>query len=629
VINLKTNSKKRKILLALALIIVYGIMITNSHQLMYGINTFSGVDEFNHVSRAFAISNGKVDMYHDYVNKDVCDLYPAGLHVLMSSFILTSGVRNTYILLLLFKTVFIILNILLFFILGSKVHPAIGLLAAFFSFNIPTVLTNIISEYVWIQTSSNYFNTTQITICTLLVSLYAIMELSLFQNKKIMVFSLLLLIASIIHGISHISTYIGYLVCIIPFLLLSMVIAYKKSGRYAAARWIYSLFIVLLSLPFVFFIYYYPMMSELLSPGYRITDLFPPFMQSFPQSMFPISMLLVGGLSLIIIIFSYQFIKGKEGTHFDYFCTKRKYPLLVLYLLLYLGMVVALNLSPEKYIIGSVFPTKFAMYIPRWHVTLVTISSFLFGIFSFFFSVIGLNAMLSPDRDRKWKYIGMLYLCSFTIWFIFLIPYQYYAHRVGRFYQLILPFIFASAIFYIERIDFPKIKGVSKILRSIVVIVMILCIFISTNWISQINKDPPIIEPSKKSALPLRFGEEHLPIITPKFGDVVRTYAENKVVLGSRDTLRALTAVSGVDPPPGAFYITYVTWDYSNYKWDSYCNAIRGYRMDEFFKENNVSYVILGIGDRGMSYIYDDNPNLFKIYESEYGEKIYAYADSM
>ena len=106
----ENTMNKRLIYICLIFILLLTILLTNVPRVYtWGYQSIGG-DQINYFVRNKAIYSGETDIYHYSDNKEVVDIYPPGGHIFMSSFIMCTGVYDTFTAKLLLDTfIFVVL----------------------------------------------------------------------------------------------------------------------------------------------------------------------------------------------------------------------------------------------------------------------------------------------------------------------------------------------------------------------------------------------------------------------------------------------------------------------------------------------------------------------------------------
>ena len=342
---------RRAVYLLLAIILIWGALNNVSPHLVWGFNTILGHDEICHFARAKNIAHGNIDIFHLWDRTDYYNLYPPGLHILEAFFINSARVENIYTISFIFKFMLMAVILLLYFMVGSKISPKIGLLASFFRGTFFFVRSHYTAGYY--TNLASYFGRPdpcmyhEIFVLVVIFSILCILRTDNLKSFKNGVFLFLLFIASVCHGLIHMGTYIGYLFEF-PLVLLGMGIIFVKFWRLNdndvklkenITLYTVITMIILLSLPVVFFMYYYPMWGELLGDKYTIGNtlagmgISPFFAYIAPYICI---FLMLSGVFVLLSVFRHPLVKVMK-THY----ISKRMTLLILfsYITLYLATI--------------------------------------------------------------------------------------------------------------------------------------------------------------------------------------------------------------------------------------------------------------------------------------------------
>ncbi len=617
---------KKIIYLFLFSIILLGVGINISHQaFIWGIETTSSADELDHFSRANAIAYGYTDLRHEYDNTDFFDFYPSGLHIAIAEFTILSDFYPAYITSLVFRTIYSLIVGVVMFLIGSKINWKVGIFSSFFSSTFIQVLTSN-TYYIYLSSWYNYLTTGVITvICTLFVLLFYILY---FKNKdndpRI---GLLIVIFGTIHGISHISTYIGFIVNFIAFSLFILPLVFFRY-KYLFIKLLNIILYSILSLPAVFFIYYLPMYPEVLSPTYLPEKFFPSFVPSHYVNFFPIifSLMFIFILILLIILDKYS----KKGA-ISYFKTNKYIFIGMLgsYITLYGLVLLFVTKNPQKYnfsgfaILAGIFPT----YLPHSYNGVVSLASISVGFIMFGLTVLAFVFTYNYSSVNIY-FILILFFSFYVVWFMFAIIIKYYADRI-IYFKYILPLIYGIGL--VSFFSHKRLNSKYGKLTKKIAVLGIVFLFLSMTIISQITKEPPIRQELEINRIEI--GSRSVPIMLSSFSyEVNRITERGEYVLATPLTLEAISATSHTRSPTNHWSQSYI--DHTN--WSITINAIRGRSLEVFFEKYNANYLIVGFRDVVGPIIYfsnsvapistyNKNPNLRLIYVDQYGERIYEW----
>ena len=633
----------RKIIILILLI--SGIAIAVSPQILWGFETIAASDIIRHFIRAKALAHHDVDMFHYYPETRIVDMYPPGGHLLMAAIMQLSSIYSIYSIAAIIKITFMVVILLLYFVIGKKISTEVGLLAMFFRLFMFYVTPNVGAKYIFFMADQIHFtawNITELFVLLSILALYYLLFESNLTKKRFLVWDLILLFSVVFHGLTHISTFIGYFVSVPLFLtVLAIIYAPLKSLRKAMLTRITHVVSILgISVCCAYVIYYKKLTDLVLAEGYDISMYLPSwFPQHFIYNHLPF-VIAIGIGCCINIILSYKHIAKSQIKKIELPDGGLKF-LLISYVISYICTICATNMSSKymrivaegttTYNIGAFYPIFFT--ISSNPITMLTQVG---GIGLFLLSVFGLINLIKSENSNS-RYIALFYTSSYIAWFLFFIPIPYYSHRIGIF-RFFIPFLFAASVIFIYQYAFKLqviFKEFAKTHKSPVIfkkshnlgtflVIALLLLFIVINGMSVINKDPAIRMPGAFSS-PFRIGTLSPPLCTPEFLDRVNAWTEpDEVVLSTPQTSQCLAAVTDITP----ISLRYSLHDPEHSEYDEVMCAIlyEGKYMDSFFKKYNARYLVVTIYDSYLSRKFDKNPNLIKIYEDPYGQTIYVYS---
>lgn len=617
--------RKKTLYLFLVFLILFSIIINTGCTYLWGYHTIVSTDEIRHYDRAIQIALHRVDINKMWFQPKVYDLYPAGLHLLLSSFMMMSGDFNVFDISFIFKIMFALVSTLLAFLIGLKFNSTVAIFSAFFYITSFMIFTNSKTYYVYLFTYSNYITTTSITIIMLFVStLSFFLSLKINKSKRVALSSIYVL-SSVVHGISHISTFIGQLLNFSAFFIFLIVYEYVKNNKKIKDTAGLFLFLTMLSGFFTFLIYYYPMYSTIIGPEYKIYHLFPSLLPPQLIEKLPILLLLLVGLS-----FAFYFVILKLPSK-AIILRKRYYvPVIVFgYILLYGYALYAVTTTPQSYVYSSVLIfSPFLTFIPKPPLSIISIYSLIAGFSIYLVSVIGLWYVLK--KFERAKLMGYAYLSFFLIWFIAGFVIKYYASRI-IYLQYFLPFILGISAYYFlsefkRNYKEPTNKYITFVKRTFILLIVLILVMVSVT--SFVNKEPAIRE-IENIENPLRFGTSQPPWWT--YDSIVYTQHitnSSEYILGNSYSVQVLTATTGTLPPTSS-WVTY----YKNHTlWGVTVTAIRSpsrSNLIEFCKTYHPTrYMVVGYKEHfyygpKMPVDYDNSPYLLKVYQSNGGQRMY------
>ena len=630
---------KKVVYLALISVLFLGIGINVSHQLfIWGFQTVTGGDELAHFSRAQAIARGYVDAYHEYDNPQYYDFYPGGFHVLAAQFIVLSGFTPHYNISFVFKVVYALLTGIFAFLIGSRINWKIGIFSSFFFATYFRVFTWSKPFYINITSPQNTFGS--VFISTPMIFFTILLYLMFLKAKDgELKYGSLVAFSGVVHGISHISTYIGFLVNFVGFsviILIFILLKYRSYFLKIVKMILYTVF----SLPFVFFIYYFPMFPDVLFSPYLPDKFFPPFIPSALLPHLPVISMI--GLAFVVIIL-YILNTRSENINITYIkIDKRIFMLMVAgYILLYSSVLYLVSKDPFAYprsgsvILIGIFPT----YIPQFYPGIVPTVSLLIG-FSMFFLTLLSFIWAYHSRFVNFNFMLIIYISFYLIWFVFAIVIKYYPNRI-IYFQYVLPFIYATglvSIFIKSRTDesskrFRVIRNIARngnIKKTIAVGIVLMVL--STSVISQLTKDPELRYVSAHP--PVDIGKHSPTRSDPSLSCTVTYLTEpGEFILSTPENLEVMATTSDIRSPCNHWSQTYT----DHRDWGALVKALRGTDSRPFYDTYDARYFVVGYGDiygatsifgYGKYHspdIYSRNPNYILIYQDQYNERIYMY----
>jgi len=617
---------KRTIYLFILSLLFVSVIFATFHILLYGGVVLSGTDTMRHFDRANAIRDGRVDIFHVWDNPEVVEFYPPGFHILIVLTCEITGISNPFVIQLILLISFTVITSLLYFIIGAKISPGVGLLAILASNTIPSFLVNYQADYIFFQTSATYLNTTAISVVMFLLSLIAFLTIVLSQ-KITFPFFLIFYLSMTVHGLSHISTYIATFFGFILLIILSMIFRNYYANLQKISYPFFSLLgVLLLSGASVFFIYYFPHFNDLTSSSYEISSLLPPIIRDLPLIYIP---LIAGGtaiLGMILMFIPRVFsslnirslrISSLIGTLRAFL--RRYSPFIFLLILSLLILLVNTNLGLiPKGSAGEVahFPT----YYPRGS-GIFGIVIYSIGVLFIGFAVLGLFG-LNQRVAAPATIIAISFFLMFMMFIVFYVVVPYYSHRMMRPFEFMLPLILGGIIHfnYQEYLPFKKIPW-----KKIVVFSVAMSL-ISITTVSEINKDPAVCDETIKKDLPLRLGKSvQPPLVTPQFIAAVHAYAAGEVILATPQITQVLGMASDID---GAG-ITYVTYYKDHNLWSIYVQALNNPgKTNEFFRKNGGELVITTQTSKELGFDpskFENSLQHYEIYENGSGERIFVF----
>ena len=638
--------KKASLMLVMIAIILLSITLNTITLYIWGYHTIVSSDEVRHFARARQIAYHNVDFYHVWNAPNIYELYPGGLHVFIASFMLTSGDYNAFDLNIILIIMFYTLETFLVFLLGLKISKRVALFSSFFYITFFEIFTDSKTHYIYVFTHLDYVSTSHITLITLFASLIIIFMYFKNSGKHNYRLDILFSLLLIVHGVSHISTYIGY---VSNFSFLFIILFFYSLLRGNNKLRLLSLrFLVLIAVSTLgmFLIYYAPMFSDVINnSNYNPYKFLPEILPKFVVNNFYLYLIIL----IIMVISLYFIIKHVKLLPFWMYGQKVKKLTLVifviLYILLYILTIFSVSQSPKTYtydfvLLMGVFPT----YIPHNIIGISYVSQYsLFaGFLMFLLSVFGLYLLLKSKRFYVWL-LGIIFIIFYLVWIFFALGIKYYANRI-IYFEYILPLLLAAGIEEIiicfrkknERgFSQDNIRHISfRNFLKIAIIIFIIFIFLSISIISVANKDP-LLRDATNISNPLRFGKTQPLQITYGFIVVVNYYTNyNEYVLGSKNSIEPLAATTHIKPPD----TTYVNYYKKNNLWYVVILPLRNPTKDNLnrYLKNypTTRYLVVSYkevfpwGARMPVEKYDSSPYLLKTYESNGGQRLYLIVNT-
>ena len=633
---------KKVVYLALLAVLIVGIGINTSHQMfLWGFETVTGGDEFVHFARAQNIARGYVDAYHEYDNPKYFDLYPSGFPLLSAQFLVLSGFPAHFYTSLIFKSFFALMTGLFAFLIGSKINWKVGIFSSFFFLTYFQIYTWSKTFYIMVASPQNSLGSTFVSTTMIFVTLLLYL-LFLKARENDWKFGILIVFLGAAHGVSHISTYIGFVLNFIAFSVIVLVISVFKYRSYLF-KIINIIIYTTISIPIVFMVYYYPMFPGILSAGYFPEKFFPPFI---PASVIPylppLSMLMLLASVSVLILYN-RYVSRVDISHIR---SDRKLvgTMLLAYFAMYGITLFLVTRDPYGYpgsgelILMGVFPT----YIPHSYPGMISTVSLLVGFSMYALSVMGFLYAYKL-KFINFNFILLLYFSFYIVWFVSAIIIKYYPSRI-MYFQYVLPFLYGAGLFsliatskkrageaghsrarFIKRLSIPRLKKYAAI--------GIVFMFLAMNVTSQITKEPelrPELEIERVS-----LGETHPPRdLSSLIYEIDYLTEPGDYILATPETLEVASATEGLRSPTSHWSQTYA--DHTS--WAITIKAIRGTNVKDFFDTYDADYLVVGYGDIhgaaeifGNKYhdpdIYSKNPHLLLIYVDDKGERVYAYVE--
>ena len=607
-------------------LILFAILINTGCTYLWGYHTIVGSDEIRNYDRAMQISLHRVAIDKVWDSPNVYALYPAGLHLLISSFMLTSGDFNVFDISFIFKILFTLIPTLLSFLIGLKINKWVAIFSTFFYITSFLVFTSTKTHYIYLFNRSNSVVAGCITIIMLFILLLSfLISLRIKRQCSLIAISSIYVLASTAHGITHISTFIGQLFnfsFLFGFLIFYGFIRHKEDLKNKSSLF---LFLTFLSALFTFLIYYFPMYSTITGPDYKIDRFFPSILPTFLIDKIPMVFVSIVVVSIVLYVFLIKFHTKAI------LLTKGRYTVLgitSLYIFLYLYILMAVTKNPNDYaysfvLIFSPFPT----YLSRHMASFISIYSLLAGFSIYVLSIFGV--LFSIKKFGIEKVIGYTYMIFFFTWFIFGFIIMYYASRI-IYIQYFLPFVLGVGAYYFLKMKNRTVSTHTHInFIKIAMVILLVLILISVSTTTVINKDPAIRD-EKNINNPLRIGTVSSQWAT--YGFIV--YVKNNLysseyMLGSTNSIETLSATTYAKPP----VIDWVGYYKNHTHWAVTMDVLRNpskQNLQAFYNTYYPTRYFVTSYEEHFDWgppmpvkKYDNSPYLLKTYQSNGGQRMY------
>jgi len=640
----KRRRKKNLILLILLIIIILGVAINLSSNILWGYGTLYSPDGFRHFARARQMAYGNIKINQMWDDPQHYDLYPPGFHIFIASFMILTGDFDTFSVSIIYRILFSISISIIVFLVGRKINDYVGLLSVFFYntfFFISTYVGRIgrviyTNPYPHIVSHQSYLATYLITHLLVFLTLLIYIQFINSSLRDEIKFGFLFIIIAIVHGISHITTFIGFLANFGLLFVLMIIYNMMKKNWVLVFKNIKLLLLSFLSLSLVFFFYYYPIFDEIIAQKYNLSAY---LSQILPEKFIHMMPQIFTGLmflSIILILLLYFIhISGKINfSHRFLVSLSRRFIVLItpIYPLLYASILFFVTKNPNHYnysgfqLVNGIFPT----YIPQTY-NFISFYSLVIGFAMFIISFISVFFALR-SRNKLSLHFILIFLVFYIVWYLFAVPIHYYADRI-IYFMYVLPFVYAMGAFYffkkIHIFKNIKLEKISKM--SVISLFIILVLF--TNIMTQINADPVIREEMNINNH-LRIGVNNPPATSWTMTIVVNTYTnKNEYILASMLVGEAIAGTTHIKPPTLQYNI--MVKDHKN--WSLRHKAFFGgdESRKKFFNQYDARYLIVGImdvttggeipGQLAPIRNYDSSPHLILIYAKGDGERIYLW----
>ena len=642
--------KHRVTLLILLLALMGNIFLSLLPNIIYGFNILFGDDCFGYYGRINSICYRNTPIDESYVYNGVIETYPPGFHVLLAAIKFVTDFTS-FQLELYFRIIYILVFVLFMFIIASQINKkyVIFALLATFIFHVSTV-TQPYTKYVNMSVGHIISSTAALSNILTLLSIYSILCIFEKNEKKDFPNYIILFLAITIHGISHVGGFIPNLFLLLFISAFFLIYYFFGGGQQFLIKSINVISTISLSLAFQALFYWKHVIDYMIAQGilykevkfYFGTSIYMRIIENFWLLM--LILFIISGIGLILsgilnkrILHSLPIFKFKSN-FFKYF-------MYAAYVLIYIYSVYLLSQKgPEALMTkGAAWCFPFTLYFGQPY-TPVTILTKLFGLFLYVLSFFGIVYFFRQYNIQA-KLICWIYLIAYFMSFTFLTPFPFITHRMVHNTILIYPFVVAGGILYLyelfEKKNLCLYKYDIKKFYSILICVIITFSFVFVDTVTQINKEPSIIEHNAPENIPFKFGVTNPPLISNELIYFVNTQIEpNSHILATGATQRILASVTSIEP-------IFVGWErgvpFSYVRYDEIYNAMS---LDDDYlsgciEKYNVTYIIIlpmdlhntaiirRVGLHGVELQKYFDSKLARIYTTSYGEVVYGIKADM
>jgi hypothetical protein len=656
--SLDRMSNKSFLRLAIIVIILLLIFTWLSPYLIFGYNIISNSDEMRFFDRGKAIANGDVDLYHYWNNPSHIDAYPPAFSLIIAEMLLMNPGIDPYTVQFIYKAFIIGLSFLLYFWLGTFFSRKMALAAVFFRSCTFMILTDYPSLYTYLFPSGILIgggNYTEIAVLLTIILVFRFLRHIGSDRTNLA----LIFLVGLAHGESHISGFMSFSIffsiymalyaallsikeikTLLPkmYLLPYLVKVTKATFNNRAMMPIYITFL----LPLLLHLTYYSRIVEEASPAiYDISMILPLSMPSTIYSILILTLFLLGVFSLIMRGRNTAATNSQASLSIS---TRVWRTALLLYLVCFIAITYVVNRTPGEYnYLNFAIMTGFPSYLPLNNMNTVSLLSLIAGYILFIMSLLGLIEMRNQTNPTA-ALLAILYLTSYYFFtFTFMLGILR-PHR-SMFFLEFIPILLGLAVINTRKIlrtiseftwrrnsDFlTAVQFLRRHSRQISAIIIVGFFAVST--FGNANMDPTVRE--LKAALPvLQFGNIGAPFVTPSFIEKIKeVYTPGEAILSSPDTQVALYAFLD-------FAIKSPYWDenvYDNSNYSAVFSSMHyfiGYSPSKWLMEHGGTLMIIGYIDillgppsyKGYRYDlqkFDEDPQIVKLYQDEFGERIY------
>jgi hypothetical protein len=656
--SLDRMSNKSFLRLVIIIIVLLLIFTWLFPYLIYGYNMISNSDELRFFNRGKAIAIGEIDIYHYWDDPNYIDAYPPAFSLIITAMLTMNPGIDAFTVLFIYKAIILGLTFLLYFWLGTLFSRKMALAAIFFRSCVFMILTDFPSLYTYMVPTGISIgggNYTEIAVLLTIILIFRFLRHIGSDRTNLA----LIFLVGLAHGESHISGFMSFSIFFSLFMTLYAALLSAREIRTFLPKMQPLSYLVKLTkatfdnrvmmpiyvtflLPLLLHMTYYYKIVEGASPAmYKIENI-------LPLSMSPISYFI---LILILFVFGvYALIKGGRGVAlgnglaFPPISPRTWRIALLLYLVCFVAIIYVVNRTPGEYnYAGFAIQTGFPSYFPMNNMGTVPALSLITGYLLFFISLLGLIEMRNQTNPIS-TFLVMLYLTSYYFFtFTFMLG-IIRPHR-SMFFLVILPMLLSAAVVnmrdilrriseYAGRLNSDFITA-GRFLRrhSRQISAIIIVGFFVIGLFGRANMDPIVRD--MRGAIPiLQFGNVGAPLATTALIDKVKElYTPGEAILSSPDTQTALFPfIDFVIRSPYWNEDIYVNTNFSEVFYSMHYSS--GYSPSKWLVEHGGSLLVLGYVDvhvgppayGGYDFDmrqFDNDTRLIKMFQNEFGERIY------
>ena len=646
----------------LAIILIILLLIFNwiFPYLVYGYNMISNSDELRFFNRGKAIAIGEVDIYHYWNDPNYIDAYPPAVSLIITAMLTMNPGIDAFTVQFIYKAFILVLTLLLYFWLGTFFSRKTALAAIFFRSCIFMILTDFPSLYTYMLPYGIMLgggNYTEIAVLLTIILIFRFLKHTGSDRTNLA----LIFLVGLTHGESHISGFMSFSIFFSLFMALYAALLSAREIRTLLPKMKPLSYLLKLTkatfdnrvmLP-VYVTFLLPLLLHL-TFYYKIVEEASPAIY-YIENILPLSMPPTTYFILIIALFvfgAFALIKGGRGATYANGPTHpsispRTWQIaLLLYLACFVAIIYVVNRTPEKYnYLSFAIMTGFPSYLPLNNMGLVPLLSIIAGFILFVVSLLGLIEMRN-DKNPASAFLVMFYLISYYFFtFTFMLNIMR-PHR-SMFFLIILPMLLSAAVVnmrgvlriisgYAGRLRFDSIPiPAGRFLRSHSrqISAIIIVGFFAIGLFGRANLDPIVRDMGEVIPL-LQFGNVGAPLATTSFIEKVKEfYTPGEAILSSPDTQTTLF-------PFLDFVIMSPYWNENIYDNSNFSEVFyslhysSGHSPSKWLVEHGGSLVVLGYldvlsGPPAYGYYdfnlqqFDNDNKLVKIFQNEFGERIY------